>query len=216
MKLIFNFKKNDKQILFKVILFFYTYLKSVFKYFLRKKNILFILFFFSSLNISHAQSDTRNYKISILVFKHIPGDSSTEANFTKAWTENDFSQAIAIAESTNHGASNLLNEANRLSQNEHYDIIYHTHWTTPLTYNEAKLFYLNKKMNDGEKLDILLNITLKYKLDIKFKSQLIYFNPNNLYHIYSLNDDFQIARNQIQYIDGPIYSALIKITRNET
>ncbi len=156
--------------------------------------------------------DTRSYTISILVFKHFPADKNTAPRLTERWTPQMFANTTAY-DLLPARQSLLADSYYALYKNKNYEILYNGAWNAELSYSAPSRFYAHKNLNNGEALDLLIDITLKYTLDVHFQSQLLTPIANGLVDIDTVNESFQTPSNQIQYIDGPIYGALIKITR---
>ena len=168
-----------------------------------------LLFSFLFISSAYAEdSSSRLYKISVLIFKHSPADKNTAPRLIDHWTEKNFSGSI----DTNSlpAAPSALSGSNyTLSRDKSYTILYNSAWITPLENENPTTFHFHKAFKDSENvIDGLINITLKYNLDVHFQTQLLVENK-----IVALDETYQTPSNQLQYIDGPIYGALILITR---
>lgn len=177
-------------------------------------------------------TDTRPYKVSVLIFKHIPADKNTSAQMIARWSEKTFSDSTLIANSSYDPTQPYLNTSQNsydvllpaqqsalvgsyraLSQDSHYLVLYHGAWITQFEYGKPSVFHLHKTFSEnGNILDGLLTITMKFYFDIHFQTQLLTPDSTSFYHIDALDEVYQSPSNQLEYIDGPIYSALVLIT----
>ena len=165
--------------------------------------------FTSNIYADSNNQSARLYKISVLVFKHSPADKNTAPRLINRWTEKNFSSSLDSA-SLPAAPSALSGSNYTLSRDKNYTVIYNHAWIAPLENETPALFHFHKILdNSGNALDGLINITLKFNLDVHFQTQLLTDNK-----IIALDENYQTPSNQIQYIDGPVYGALIQITRN--
>ncbi|MES2204691.1 MAG: hypothetical protein V4496_05655 [Pseudomonadota bacterium] len=165
-------------------------------------------FLFTS-NIYADNENARLYKISVLIFKHLPADKNTSARLTNRWTEKNFEKSINI-DSLPAIASALSGSNQTLSRDKTYTLIYNHAWIASLENETPTTFHFHKAFDNNDSiLDGLINITLKYNLDVHFQTQLLAKNK-----IIALDETYQTPNNQLQYIDGPIYGALVLITHD--
>ncbi len=171
-------------------------------------SIALLISFFVTSSVYAEDSNSRLYKISILIFKHSPADKNTAPRLIDRWTEKSFTDSIDI--NTLLAAPSAIPGSHyTLSRDKSYTILYNGAWITPLENNNPTTFYFHKAFKGNENvLDGLINITLKYNLDVHFQTQLLAENK-----IVALDESYQTPSNQLQYIDGPIYGALVLITR---
>lgn len=171
-------------------------------------NIALLLSFLFSSNIYAENSDSRLYKISVLVFKHLPEGKNTSPRLTYLWTEKKFLESI----STNslRGTSSALSGASyTLSHDKNYSILYNSAWISSLQNEKPTTLHFHEAFNDSPNiLDGLIKITLHYNLDVHFQTQ--WLNENKMI---ALDEAYQTPSNELHYIDGPIYGALVLITR---
>lgn len=170
--------------------------------------LLFSFLFSSNIYADNINENARLYKISLIIFEHSPADKNTAPRLINRWTEKNFLDSIDV--SSLLAAPSALAGANyTLSHDKNYTILYHYAWIAPLQNQTPTTFHFHKILNNNDNiLDGLLRITLKYNLDVNFKTQLL--TENN---IIALDETYQTPSNQIHYVDGPIYGALVLITR---
>lgn len=161
--------------------------------------------------IQAQDAGTRSYKISVIIFKHFPTDKNTAPRMIPRWTEKTFADSALVTPSNQ--SSELQGAYRALMNDKSYSVLYNNSWVTELPYGEPRSFHLHTIVNENNILDGLINITLKYNLDVHFQTQLLSPSSGNFYAIDALDESYQTPSNQLQYIDGPIYGALIKITR---
>ena len=168
-----------------------------------------LLFSFLFTPSIYAESgDTRLYKISVLVFKHLPADKDTSPRLVNRWTEKDLSESIDTATLPTQSSA-LSGSYYTLSRDKNYKILYSSAWIAPLKNENPTAFHFHKTPDNSESsFDGLINVTLKYNFDVHFQTQL-----TSDQKIISLNESYQTPSNQLQYIDGPVYGALVLITR---
>ncbi len=179
--------------------------------------------------------DGRSYKISVLIFKHLPADRDTSALMMNRWSDKNFDGSTLITSpvydptqpylSTNGSSYDILLPAEQsalagsyraLSRDAHYSIIFNGAWVTQFQTGAPRKFHFHKIFDDnGNILDGLIKINMKLYFDIDFQTQLLTPTANDnakIYNISSLNEHYQTSSNQLQYIDSPNYGALILIT----
>ncbi len=197
--------------------------------------ILLATFFFSE-TAQAETADTRPYKISVLIFKHLPSDKEPSARMINRWSDKNFAGSTLITHpvydptqpylSTNQSSydvllpteqSALAGSYRALSRDTHYSVLFNGAWITQLQTGTPRIFHLYKTFDDnGNILEGLINITMKFYFDVDFQTQLLTPTDNNnakIYKISTLNEHYQTSSNQLQYIDSPNYGALVLITR---
>ncbi|MBP9726447.1 MAG: hypothetical protein KBD83_03145 [Gammaproteobacteria bacterium] len=180
--------------------------------------------------------DTRPYKISVLIFKHLPADKDTFARMINRWSDKNFDGSTLITRpvydptqpylSTNGSSYDILLPAGQsalagsyrtLSHDPHYSILFNGAWVSQLQTGTSRTFHFNQIFDDnGNILDGLIKINMKFYFDIDFQTQLLTPKDNDnakIYKISALNEHYQTSSNQLQYIDSPNYGALVLITR---
>lgn len=195
----------------------------------------FLLSSFFLTGIAHAEeTDIRPYKVSVLIFKHLPADKNTAPALTTLWSDETFAGSTLVTNppaanpdqpylSSNQSTYNtllptqqsaLVGSYRALSKDSHYLILYNGAWLTQFEYGKPSVFHLHQAFdNNANALDSLIEITMKFYFDVHFQTQLLTPSTDSFYHIDALDETYQTPSNQLQYIDGPIYGALILITR---
>ena len=179
--------------------------------------------------------DGRPYKISVLIFKHLPADKDTFAGMINRWSDKHFDGSTLITRpaydptqpylSTNGSSYDILLPAEQsalagsyraLSRDAHYSILFNGAWVTQFQTGTSRTFHFHKIFDDnGNILDGLIKINMKLYFDIDFQTQLLTPTVNDnakIYKISALNEHYQTSSNQLQYIDSPNYGALVLIT----
>ncbi len=180
--------------------------------------------------------DGRPYKISILIFKHLPEDKDAFARMINRWSDKNFDGSTLITRpvydptqpylSTNGSSYDVLLPAEQsalagsyraLSHDAHYSILFNGAWLTQFQTDTPRTFHFHKIFDDnGNILDGLIKINMKFYFDIDFQTQLLTQTDNGnakIYKISAINENYQTSSNQLQYIDSPNYGALVLITR---
>ncbi|MCD8573765.1 MAG: hypothetical protein LRY30_01155 [Gammaproteobacteria bacterium] len=175
--------------------------------------MLALLVFYGIVSCAEA-ADVRPYKISLIVFKHIPPDPPFSPRFIPRWATRSIEKTTLNEDSLLPPSESSLDGAYRaLLSNTSYEVVFNGAWVSELTYGQAREFYLHGAMDEQAFWDIRMKVTRKYALDVDFQAQWLTPVAENRYSINDLNEHYTTPVNQIQYIDGPLYSALIKITR---
>lgn len=181
----------------------------------RHKQMIFLcslIVFYSMVSCAQA-ADVRPYKISLIVFKHVPPDPAFPPRFLSRISES--AQTVGSNNDTllPRNESTLDGPYRALLSNKSYEVVFNATWVSDLTYEQAREFSFHTTIDEQQFLDIRIKIVRKYALDVDFQSQWLTPVAENRYSINDLNERYTTPVNQIQYIDGPLYSALIKITR---
>jgi len=196
--------------------------------------MLLALFFFTGTSQAE-NTEALPYKISVLIFKHLPADKNTSAHLLDRWSENTFAESTFITHQTydptqpylSTGQSNydillppqqsaLEGSYRALSHDSHYIILFNGAWVSQFQPNASRTFHFHKTLEDGgDILDGLMQVTMKFYFDIHFQTQLATPASTKIFSAYkidALDELYQAPSNQLQYIDGPNYGALILIT----
>jgi len=173
---------------------------------------LALLVFYTIASCAQA-TDVRPYKISLIVFKHVPPDPLFSPRFISRWTTRGIEDTTLNDSLLPPSESSLDGVYRALLSNKSYEVVFNGAWVSELIYGQDREFSLHTTIDEQQFLDIRIKVGRKYALDVDFQSQWLTRVAENRYSVNDLNERYTTPVNQIQSIDGPLYSALIKITR---
>ena len=179
--------------------------------------------------VSHLAFAGKLYQIDLIVFKHITNEGLRSENWSDEFIRPSLGRTIELAESDvslmfyhrlSAHKTGLQTERNLLEKRSDYQILFHTSWIQPMTTPQyAKWIHISGgEMYDQNLPELDGKIRIGQERFFDINAQLYLSLPRSTrwksdgsLRTFTLIENRRTALNKLNYLDHPLFGALIQI-----